>query len=190
MSKNIKNYSFFDYSIHEALFLYNKEEKIILNILENIRQEYHANIDDYSQGIIVAQIELLLKYCERFYNRQFITRKISSHEMLTRVEGFLNSYFSAEDQPERGLLSVKTIAHSMNVSSDYLSGLLKQLTGKNAQEHIHEKMIEKAKEKLSATSLSVSEIAYELGFEHPQSFSKFFKTKTRLSPLGFRKSFH
>jgi len=190
LSKNIKNYSFFDYSIHEALFLYNKEETVILNILENIRQEYHANIDGYSQGIIVAQIELLLKYCERFYNRQFITRKISSHQMLAKVENFLNSYFSTDEQPDRGLLSVKTVAGAMNVSSDYLSGLLKQLTGKNAQEHIHEKLIEKAKEKLSTTNLSVSEIAFELGFEHPQSFSKLFKIKTTLSPLEFRKSFN
>lgn len=190
LSKNIKNYSFFDYSVHEALFLYNKEETIILNILENIRKEYHGNIDGYSQGIIVAQIELLLKYCERFYNRQFITRKISSHQMLIKVENFLNSYFAADEQPDRGLLSVKNMAEAMNVSPDYLSGLLKQLTGKNAQEHIHEKLIEKAKEKLSATNLSVSEIAFELGFEHPQSFSKLFKIKTKLSPLGFRKSFN
>ncbi|WP_367209353.1 helix-turn-helix domain-containing protein [Sphingobacterium sp. R2] len=190
LSKNIKDYSFFDYSIHEALFLYSKEEQTILNIMENIREEYHANIDRYSQGIIVAQIELLLKFCERFYNRQFITRKISSHQMLTKVENFLNSFFSDDERPDRGLLSVKTVADAMNVSPDYLSGLLKQLTGKNAQEHIHQKLIEKAKERLSTTNLSVTEIAYELGFEHPQSFSKLFKTKTKLSPLSFRRSFN
>lgn len=190
LAKNIKNYSFFDYSIHEALFLSDKEEAIILNIFENIRQEYHTNIDGFSQGLIVAQIELLLKYCERFYNRQFITRKISSHQMLTKVENFLNSYFSSEEQAAGGLLSVKNVADAMNVSSDYLSSMMKQLTGKNAQEHIHHKLIEKAKEKLAATHLSVSEIAYELGFEHPQSFSKLFKIKTKVSPLEFRKSFN
>lgn len=190
LAKNIKNYSFFDYSIHEALFLSDKEEAIILNIFESIRQEYHANIDGFSQGLIVAQIELLLKYCERFYNRQFITRKISSHQMLTKVENFLNSYFSYEEQTAGGLLSVRNVADAMNVSSDYLSSMLKQLTGKNAQEHIHHKLIEKAKEKLAATNLSVSEIAYELGFEHPQSFSKLFKIKTKVSPLEFRKSFN
>lgn len=185
----IKSYSFFDYSINEALFLSSKEETIIVNIFENIRQEYYANIDGFSQGLIIAQIELLLKYCERFYNRQFITRKISSHQMLTKVENFLNSCFS-DDSRSEGLLSVKNVADAMNVSSDYLSSLLKQLTGKNAQEHIHHKLIEKAKEKLSTTDLSVSEIAYELGFEYPQSFSKLFKMKTKVSPLEFRKSFN
>lgn len=188
--KNIKNYSFFDYSIREALFLSHKEESIILNIFENIKQEYHANIDSFSQGLIIAQIELLLKYCERFYNRQFITRKISSHQMLTKVENFLNSHFSFEEQQEGGLLTVKNVADAMNVSPDYLSSMLKQLTGKNVQEHIHQKLIEKAKERLSTTTLSVSEIAYELGFEHPQSFSKLFKLKTDVSPMEFRRSFN
>jgi AraC-like DNA-binding protein len=190
LAQDIKNYSFFDYSTHEALFLSSKEEMIILNIFENIRHEYYDNIDGFSQGLIVSQIELLLKYSERFYNRQFITRKISSHQMLTKVENFLNEYFSAEGKPETGLLSVKIVADAMNVSSDYLSSMLKQLTGKNVQEHIHHKLIEKAKAKLSATNLSMSEIAYELGFEHPQSFSKFFKMKTSFSPLEFRKSFN
>ncbi|WP_316809338.1 helix-turn-helix transcriptional regulator [Pedobacter agri] len=190
LAKQIKKYSFFDYSIHEALFLSGREETVILTIFENIRQEYNANIDSFSQGLIVSQIELLLKYCERFYNRQFMTRKISSHQMLTKVENFLNSYFSAEEQSEGGLLSVNKVADAMNVSSDYLSSMLKQLTGKNAQEHIHQKLIEKAKEKLSTTYLSVSEIAYALGFEHPQSFSKLFKIKTNVSPLEFRKSFN
>lgn len=189
LAKNIKKHSFFDYSIHEALFLSSKEETIILNIFENIRQEYHTNIDKFTQDLIIAQIELLLKYCDRYYNRQFITRKISSHQMLTKVENFLNSYFSDASRPE-GLLSVKKVADAMNVSSDYLSSMLKQLTGKNVQEHIHQKMIEKAKEKLSTTTLSVSEIAYELGFEHPQSFSKLFKSKTNVSPMEFRRSFN
>ena len=190
LAQTINSYSFFDYSIHEALFLSSKEEMSILNIFENIKQEYHHNIDGFSQGLIIAQIELLLRYCERFYNRQFITRKISSHQMLIKVEHFLNEYFSSEQHRQAGLLSVKTVADAMNVSSDYLSSLLKQLTGKNVQEHIHHKLIEKAKAKLSLTSLSVSEVAYELGFEHPQSFSKFFKIKTNRSPLEFRKSFN
>lgn len=190
LAQQIKKYSFFDYSIHEALFLSSREEETILSIFKNVKQEYHSNIDRFSQGLIVSQIELLLKYCERFYSRQFITRKISSHQMLTKVENFLNSYFSSQEQIEDGLLSVKKIADAMNVSSDYLSNMLKQLTGKNAQEHIHQKLIEKAKEKLSTTSLSVSEIAYDLGFEYPQSFSKLFKIKTNVSPLEFRKSFN
>lgn len=190
LASNIKYYSFFDYSIHEALFLSSKEESIILAIFENIRQEYHSNIDSFSQGLIVAQIELLLKYCERFYNRQFITRKITSNQMLTKVENFLNAYFSSGEKSSNGILSVKNVADGVNVSSDYLSSMLKQLTGKNTQEHIHQKLIEKAKEKLSTTNLSMSEIAYQLGFEHPQSFSKLFKLKTNVSPLEFRKSFN
>ena len=190
LAKNIKSYTFFDYSINEALFLSDKEENIIVGILESIRQEYHTNIDKFTQDLIIAQIELLLKYCDRYYNRQFITRKISSHQMLTKVENFLNSHFSFEEQSEGGLLTVKNVADAMNVSSDYLSSMLKQLTGKNVQEHIHQKMIEKAKEKLSTTTLSVSEIAYELGFEHPQSFSKLFKSKTNVSPMEFRRSFN
>jgi len=190
LAKNIKSYTFFDYSINEALFLSDKEETVIVGILESIRQEYHTNIDKFTQDLIIAQIELLLKYCDRYYNRQFITRKISSHQMLTKVENFLNSHFSFEEQPEGGLLSVKNVADAMNVSSDYLSSMLKQITGKNVQEHIHQKMIEKAKEKLSTTDLSVSEIAYDLGFEHPQSFSKLFKSKTKVSPMEFRRSFN
>lgn len=189
LARSIKSYTFFDYSINEALFLSDKEETIIVGILESIRQEYHTNIDKFTQDLIIAQIELLLKYCDRYYNRQFITRKISSHQILTKVENFLNSYFSDASRPE-SLLSVKKVADAMNVSSDYLSSMLKQLTGKNVQEHIHQKMIEKAKEKLSTTTLSVSEIAYELGFEHPQSFSKLFKSKTNVSPMEFRKSFN
>jgi AraC-like DNA-binding protein len=110
--------------------------------------------------------------------------------VLTKVESYLNSYFSSEVPPEGGLVSVKDVADAMNVSSDYLSSMLKQLTGKNVQEHIHQKLIEKAKEKLSVTHLSVSEIAYELGFEHPQSFSKLFKKKTNVSPLEFRRLFN
>ena len=110
--------------------------------------------------------------------------------MLTKVENFLNSHFSFEEQQEGSLLTVKNVADAMNVSSDYLSSMLKQITGKNVQEHIHQKMIEKAKEKLSTTTLSVSDIAYELGFEHPQSFSKLFKSKTNVSPMEFRRSFN
>jgi len=190
LAQHIRKYSFFDYSIREALFLSSREEATILTIFKNIKREYHSNIDRFSQGLIVSQIELLLKYCERFYNRQFITRKISSHQMLGKVENFLNTYFSSKEKTQDGLLSVKEVADAMNVSSDYLSNMLKQLTGKNAQEHIHEKLIEIAKEKLSTTTLSVGEIAYELGFEYPQSFSKFFKIKTNLSPVQFRQSFN
>jgi AraC-like DNA-binding protein len=158
--------------------------------MQNMAQEYHSNIDKFSQNIIIAQIELLLTYAERFYQRQFITRKITNHQILDRLETILNGYFSSDTLAKKGLPTVQHVAESLNVSPGYLSGLLKVLTGQSTQQHIHEKLIEKAKEKLSTTGLTVSEIAYELGFEHPQSFSKLFKTKTNLSPLEFRASFN
>jgi len=190
LAKSIRQYEYFDYSTNEALFLSEKEEAVMLGILKNIQQEYHSNIDKFSQNIILAQIELLLSYAERFYNRQFITRKITNHKILDRLESILAAWFNSDDLVTKGLPTVQYIADSLNVSPNYLSGLLKVLTGKSTQHHLHDKLIEKAKEKLSTTDLSVSEIAYELGFEHPQSFSKLFKTKTNLSPLEFRQSFN
>ncbi len=136
------------------------------------------------------QIELLLKYADRFYHRQFITRKISNHTILSRLEDIITDYFNSDDLIKKGLPTVHYIAEKLNVSPNYLSGMLTVLTGKSTQQHIHNKLIEKAKEKLSTTGLSVSEIAYELGFEHPQSFSKLFKLKTSFSPLDFRQSFN
>lgn len=190
LAKNIKQYEYFDYSVHEALFLSEKEEMIISGIMQSIQQEYHANIDKFSQDLIIAQLEVLLKYSERFYQRQFITRKISNHKILDRLERVINDYFNGEDLVQKGLPTVHYIAETLNISPNYLSSMLKLLTGQSTQQHIHEKLIEKAKEKLSVTDLSVSEIAYELGFEHPQSFSKLFKTKTSFSPLEFRQSFN
>lgn len=190
LAKKIKQYEFFEYATNEALFLSDKEEKLINDIVENIKQEYHSNIDKFSQGIIISHLETILNYAQRFYERQFITRKISNHQILERLETVLNNYFDSEDLVTKGLPSVEQIADELLVSKSYLRSLLKSLTGQNTQQLIHEKLIEKAKEKLSTTNLSVSEIAYELGFEHPQSFSKLFKTKTKLSPLEFRQSFN
>lgn len=190
LAKTIRQYEFFGYSTNEALFLSEKEDATIGGIVQLIKQEYHANIDKFSQGLIVAQIELLLQYCDRFYNRQFLTRKISSHQVLNRVEETLCKYLNSNDLIKKGLPTVNFIAEALNISPTYLSALLKALTGQSTQQHIHEKLIEKAKEKLSVTGLSISEIAYELGFEHPQSFSKLFKSKTNLSPLEFRASFN
>lgn len=190
LAKTIKKYEYFNYSVNEALFLSEKEEAIINSIIKNIQQEYHSNIDKFTQSIIISQIETLLNYSERFYQRQFITRKITNHQILDRLEKLLADYFNSDDLLARGLPSVKYIADTLNLSTSYLSSLLKTLTGQSTQQHIHEKLIGKAKEKLSTTDLSVSEIAYELGFEHSQSFSKLFKTKTNLSPLEFRQSFN
>lgn len=187
LAKTIRQYEFFDYAVNEALFLSEKEEATVIGIMQNIDQEYRSNIDKFSQNIIIAQIELLLNYSERFYERQFITRKKSNHEALARLEELLDNYFA---ESAHGLPTVGYVAQNLNLSPGYLSGLLKSLTGLNTQQHIHQKLIEKAKEKLSTTRLSVSEIAYELGFEHPQSFSKLFKTKTKQSPGEFRHGFN
>ncbi|RVU03152.1 AraC family transcriptional regulator [Mucilaginibacter limnophilus] len=190
LAKNIKQYDFFGYAVNEALHLSEKEEAMLTAIVGQIEQEYHTPIDRFSQNVIIAQLELLLTYSERFYQRQFITRKKSSHELLTRLEDYLDSYFNSGKLAQQGLPGVTQIAQALNISAGYLSSLLKTLTGQNMQQHLHHKLIELAKEKLSTTNLTVSEIAYELGFEHLQSFSKLFKTKTNLSPLEFRHSFN
>jgi len=190
LAKTIKQYEYFDYSVHEALYLSEKEETTIINLMQTIGQEYHSNIDKFSQDIIIAQLELLLSYSERFYHRQFITRKITNHKILGRLEEILTGYFSGDKLVKEGLPTVHYFAEALHVSPNYLSGVLKVLTGQSTQQHIHEKLIEKAKEKLTTTDLSVSEIAYELGFEHPQSFSKLFKNKMKVTPLEFRQSFN
>jgi AraC-like DNA-binding protein len=190
LAGKIKQYEFFDYSVNEALFLSDKEENIIQGIIDNIKREYHSAIDKFSQDIIVAQIDALLNYAQRFYERQFITRKISNHRVLESLEKLLNDYFEDKGLLSHGLPTVQYISQQLLISPSYLSGLLKSLTGKSTQQHIQDKIIEKAKERLSTTSLTVSEIAYELGFEHSQSFSKLFKSKTNQTPLAFRSSFN
>jgi len=190
LAKTIRQYEYFDYSVNEALFLSEKEEATITGMMQNMEQEYRSNIDKFSQHIIIAQLELLLNYADRFYHRQFITRKITNHNILDRLEDLLTKYFNSDALATQGLPTVSFISEDLNVSPNYLSGLLKTLTGQSTQQHIHDKLIEKAKEKLSTTGLSVSEIAYELGFEHSQSFSKLFKNKTNFSPLEFRQSFN
>jgi len=190
LAKKIKQYDFFGYTINEALFLSDKEETMINGIVENIKNEYQTNIDRFSQDIIISHLETLLNYSERFYQRQFITRKKTNHQILDRLEVLLSAYFNSDDLVSKGLPTVQYISDNLNVSPTYLRSLLKTLTGLNTQQHIHEKLIEKAKEKLSTTDLTVSEIAYELGFEHLQSFSKLFKEKTSQSPLEFRASFN
>ncbi|KFC20624.1 helix-turn-helix domain-containing protein [Chryseobacterium sp. FH1] len=190
LAKKIKQYEYFGYATNEALFLSDKEETMMNGIIENIRNEYNANIDKFSQDVIIAQLELLFTYAQRFYERQFITRKITNNQILGKLEDVLEKYFNNEDLASEGLPTVQFVADSLNISAKYLGSLLKQLTGMSTQQHIHEKLISKAKEKLSTTELSVSEIAYALGFEHSQSFSKLFKTKTKQSPLEFRAKFN
>ncbi|MDO1450196.1 helix-turn-helix transcriptional regulator [Rhodocytophaga aerolata] len=190
LAKKIKSYDFFQYAVNEALFLSDKEEKVIVAILQNIKEEYQSNIDKFSQELIVAQLERLLIYSERFYARQFITRKKSNSELLERFEEILVRYFKSGQVLEKGIPTVTYMAEQLNISANYLGSLLRMYTKQNTQQHIQNHLIDYAKERLSTTNLSVSEIAYELGFEHPQSFSKLFKKKTNHSPVEFRNAFN
>jgi AraC-like DNA-binding protein len=190
LAKTINSYEFFGYAINESLFLSEDEELMLIDIFKKIEKEYQANIDKFSQKIIVSQLELLLNYAERFYERQFITRNKSSHQLLEQVENVLLNYFNQDNLIELGLPTVEHLSQELNLSSNYLSSILKSLTGMSTQQHIHNKVIDKAKEKLSTTHLSISEIAYNLGFEYPTSFNKLFKSKTEMSPLEFRKTFN
>lgn len=190
LARLVKKYEFFSYSVSEALHLSDKEETMLLGIMQNIEQEYHSNIDKFSQSVIIAQLELLLTYADRFYHRQFLTRKIANHNTLDSLDDLLNAYFESDDLLVKGLPTVQYVADQLNISPNYLSGLLKVLTGQSTQRHIHNKLIDKAKERLSNNNLSISEIAYQLGFEHSQSFNKLFKKKTNLSPTAYRNSFN
>ncbi|WP_347053138.1 helix-turn-helix domain-containing protein [Flavobacterium olei] len=190
LAKNIKEFGFFSYAVNEALHLSEKEENMIIGIMENIEQEYLSSIDAFSQDVMISHIELLLNYCNRFYNRQFLTRKTANHTLLSNLETLLADYFESDKVQKFGLPTVAYISNELNVSPNYLSDMLRSLTGQSTQHHIHNKIIEKAKEILSTTSLSVSETAYSLGFEYPQSFNKLFKSKTNISPLEFRNSFN
>jgi AraC-like DNA-binding protein len=190
LANHIKKYEYFNYSVNEALFLSDKEEVILNGIIRNIQREYRSNIDAFSQTIIISQIETLLNYADRFYQRQFITRKKANYQILDRLEQLFTDYFKDSSTSTKGLPTVQYISDALHVSPGYLSSVLKSLTGQSTQQRIHDKLIEKAKEKLSTTNFSVAQIAYELGFEHPQSFSKLFKTKTNQSPLEFRTSFN
>ncbi|WP_158799859.1 AraC family transcriptional regulator [Pedobacter sp. L105] len=189
LAATIKDYGFFSYSVNEALHLSEKEEKNVLELFQKIEEEYQY-IDKHTQDIILSQIEMLLSYSNRFYERQFITRKAVNHDVLTRMDQLLNEYFNQEESLKKGLPTVESIASQLNLSPHYLSDLLRSFDGQNAQQHIHEKLIQKAKEYLTATNLSVAQIAYQLGFEYPQSFNKLFKKKMNISPLEFRQTFN
>jgi len=190
LARTIAQYKYFGYSTKEALCLSEKEEFLVTGLIGNIKQEYHLNMDTFSQNVIIAQLDLLLAYADRFYHRQFLTRKITNYTILNRMEEVLVAYVNDETALSRGLPTVQYIADALNISPNYLSELLKVLTGRSTQQHIQDKLIEIAKERLSCTELSVADIAYQLGFEHSQSLSKLFKSKTNLSPLAFRQSNH
>jgi AraC-like DNA-binding protein len=189
LAQKIREYGFFTYSANEALHVSEPEREVLLGLFRTMEAELTSRLDEFSQDVVVAQLDLLLTYANRFYKRQFLTRKAVHHDLLQRLEVALVECFRPERLPEQGLPTVQHLAERLHVSPSYLSDMLRTLTGQSAQQHIHDKLIEQAKEQLAATSLSVSEVAYALGFEHPQSFSRFFKTKTNLSPLEFRRSF-
>jgi len=190
LNNAISKYGFFSYAVSEALFLSAREKAVINNLFSSIGGELENNIDQYSQHILVSQIEQLLNYSDRFYNRQFITRKIKNNEIITSLDRLLKSYFDESKGLENGLPSVQYVSDRLQLSSRYLSDLLRSYTGLNAQQYIQDKVIEYSKDMLSSTALSVAEIAYQLGFGHPQSFSKLFKIKINLTPLKYRQSFN
>ncbi|AXY78029.1 AraC family transcriptional regulator [Paraflavitalea soli] len=189
LATSIKNLGFFSYAVNEALHLSDKEEKNIVDIMEKINEECQ-HIDRHQQDVILAQIDLLLTYSKRFYERQFITRKAVNHDLLASMEQLLSDYFEKEEALKKGAPTVEYLAAKLNLSPHYLGDMLRSLTGQSTQQHIQLKLIEKAKEYLTITELSVAEIAYLLGFEYPQSFNKFFKKKTNISPLEFRQNFN
>ena len=189
LAGKIREYGFFSYAVNEALHLSEREKETIIAVFQGIEEEPNGRIDHFSQDVVISQIELLLNHCNRFYSRQFITRKAVSSDLLQKVEHILQGYFRSP-QGKKGLPTVQHLSDQLNLSASYMSDMLRSLTGQNAQQHIHHHMIEKAKEQLSTSDASISEIAYALGFEHPQSFSKFFKLKANVSPLDFRRSFN
>jgi len=189
LATSIKNYNFFSYSVNEALHLSEKEESNVTAIFKKIDEEYQ-HIDHHTQSVILSQIDLLLNYSNRFYDRQFITRKAVNDDLLSKTEQLIFDYYKSEKPLQQGILTVDYLAGQLNFSANYLSDVLRSLTGQSAQQHIHEQLIGKAKEYLTTSTLTVSEIAYNLGFERPQSFNKLFKSKTAMSPLAFRQSFN
>lgn len=186
LSKTLHQYGFFSYSVTEALFLSEQEKEVIAVVTESIRIELGNNIDRFSQHVLVSQIELLLNHCNRFYNRQFLTRNVLHHDLIDQLNLYLNDRIAKPQADLSGLPTTQEVAAHLKVSQRYLSDMLKSLTGKTTQQHIHLRLVEKAKEFLTISLLTTAEVAYQLGFEHPQSFNKLFKQKTGLSPATFR----
>lgn len=184
LAGKIRNFGFFTYELHEALHLSEQEEAKIKDLFVSIEAEYQSSIDPFSHEVMITQIELLLQYSSRFYARQFITRKVANDEILVRLEAVLNWFLESQ----QGLPTVQQVAKELNVSADYLSDMLRTVSGQTAQQHIQARVIDKAKQLLATTNLQVSEIAYQMGFEYPQSFHKLFKNKTNMSPIQYRES--
>lgn len=189
LAQQIKKYGFFSYSANEALHLSPKEEKQIESIVENIEIEYHNNQDEFSKDIIISQLSTLFKYANRFYERQFLNRKELSNDLLEQFNQQLDTYFESDQLQKKGIPSIEEIASRMSVSQRYLSDTLKKETGKTTTEHLQLYLIDEAKNILLKPNKSISEIAYELGFEYPQYFSRLFKKKEGLSPSEYREKY-
>lgn len=186
LGENIENYNFFSYDIHEALHLSDAEKRILKSCVDIIIEEYNQRIDNHSQKVIVSTLELLLNYCSRFYERQFNTREAQNKDIVSQVERILKDYYDSGELAELGPPSLNYLADKVNLSHNYLSDLLKKETGRSAKEHINDFIVNKAKNLLLSTEGSVSEIAYELGFNYPHYFSRLFKNKTGLTPQKYR----
>ncbi|SDQ97020.1 Helix-turn-helix domain-containing protein [Chryseobacterium soldanellicola] len=190
LAKKIKQYGFFSYSTDEALQVSEKEKETLFSVFKIIDEELKSRTDDFSQDVVISQLELLLNYSRRYYKRQFITYKAVNDHLIEKFDKILDHYFNNDEELQNGMPTVQHLADQLNVSASYLSDMLRSLTGLNTQQHIHNRFIETAKEILSITDMSVSEIAYHMGFEYPQSFTRLFKSKTNQTPLEFRKSFN
>ncbi|PZP45139.1 MAG: AraC family transcriptional regulator [Pseudopedobacter saltans] len=188
--KKIKQYNFFTYSVHESLHLSEQEKKTVIKIFSILEEEINNRIDEFSQEIVVSQIELLLNYCQRFYKRQFITRNAVNSEIISKLDDIIESYIAKNLPLENGLPTVQYLSDQLYITPGYLSDLLRAQISQSTSQYIQSKFLEKAKEKLSTTNISIGEIAMELGYKHSQTFSKLFKSKTKQSPLEFRNSFN
>jgi AraC-like DNA-binding protein len=189
LASKIKQFGFFSYTANEALHLSEHERATMESIFNIIREELNSRIDDFSHEVIIAQMELLLSYAKRFHKRQFLTRQVVNNDLLQQFEGLLYKYFE-EKATNNGMPTVQYFAEALNYTPNYLSDMLRALTGLNVQQHIHRQLIEKSKDLLSTTSLTINEVAYQLGFDYPQSFSRLFKLKTKMSPAQFRSTFN
>jgi AraC-like DNA-binding protein len=187
LSTKMKEYNFFSYDLHEALHVSDLELRRLNDIVKDIENELKQNIDKHSKALVVSSIELLLNYCNRYYDRQFITRTVKNKDIITDFEKLLTDYFESDEVQNSGFPSIKYFAEQLHLSPNYLSDLLKKETGKNGTEHIQYHVIELAKNRLLSSSVSVNEIAYDLGFGYPQYFSKMFKKNTGMTPVEYRK---
>ncbi|MBQ7421985.1 MAG: AraC family transcriptional regulator [Prevotella sp.] len=186
LSKSMHDYSFFSYEVNEALHLSDVEREIFIGCLKQIQMELTHSIDHFSKRLIASYIEILLNYCLRYYERQFETRHVQNHDILMRFEQLLNKYFIGKNAEQKGLPTVKYCASELCLSPNYFGDLIKKETGKTAQEHIKNRLLDAVKERLSDTAKSITEVSYELGFQYPQHLSRFFKKEVGITPAEFR----